>query len=76
MAASYDSERVSLGEGRAGASAGSSDRSDAVAIDTPEAGMCLTSSRAIRHAAWMIQETDLSWRIASFCVSASMAELK
>ena len=32
----------------------------------PEEGMRLTSSRAMRHAAWMIQETERSWRIASF----------
>jgi hypothetical protein len=38
--------------------------------------MRLTSSRAIRQTAWMIQDTERSWRIASFCVSASMAELK
>jgi hypothetical protein len=42
----------------------------------PDVGMCLTSSRAIRHAAWMIQETERSWRMASFWVSASIAELK
>jgi hypothetical protein len=38
--------------------------------------MRLTSSRAIRQAAWMIHETDLSWRMASFWVSASIPELK
>jgi hypothetical protein len=45
-------------------------------IESPDVGMFLTSSRAIRQAAWMIHETDLSWRIASFCVSANIAQLK
>jgi hypothetical protein len=39
-------------------------------------GIRFTSSRAMRQAAWMIQEIDRSWRSASFWVSASMAELK
>jgi hypothetical protein len=34
------------------------------------------SSRAWRQAAWMIQEIERSWRIASFCVSPSMFALK
>jgi hypothetical protein len=34
------------------------------------------SSRAVRQAAWMIQEIERSWRIASVCVSLSVFALK
>lgn len=73
----YACERVSA-EARRGRGPVSSDTNSVAAgcIEIPVAGIFLTSSRAIRQAAWIIQETDRSCRMASFCVSASIAELK
>ncbi len=57
-------------------SGASSEMLSAAVAGMPEEGIRFTSSRASRQAAWMIQETERSCLMASFWVSANMAELK
>jgi hypothetical protein len=59
-----------------GAASGAGDEDAAGAGIAATLGSFRTSSRDIRHAAWMIQEIERSWRIASRCVSSSIAALK